>query len=397
MAEEKKNLQFDPNIDPNYDYRQEVEILAKRKRRGRIWIAIFSIALVTLILISFGSILVAQKQTSAASIRLVNRAKEIELAEVGFRVKTPLTAAEMLDYELTSDPRNDAMEEKVYWGKDRVDQRTLLFIIGKSGHEALSLTPVTTRDYKKGDDINLYRSFPEIDFSSRHVTTNFLAGDLDYFGFTVLFKIKLKNETVLSGYPFYFEHNSRFQGYNDVDHAIRLGFESNHTKDIIRPIAASGSGYTESSILVGGRLDLERQLGDNHHYYDYTTYPDDDGKFYEIAYGDFEHELTDEHWETTPAEAVDPEATGTVTKQGIHPLKMNAVTPKRAYFKNSFRYYSYVQEVGQQIAYTDEEGIAELDIKIWLEGWDPAATDDVDGVNFEADLGFLVRDKDLQR
>ncbi|HZJ89076.1 MAG TPA: hypothetical protein VFD05_00090, partial [Bacilli bacterium] len=372
-----------------------VEVLAKRKRRGRIWVTAFSIALVTLILISFGSILVAQKQTSAASIRLVNRAKEIELAEVGFRVATPLTAAEMADYNLTSDPRNDYMEEKVYWGQDRVDQRTLLFIIGKSGHDALSLTPVTTREYKKDDDIKLYRSFPEIDFTSRHVTTNALAGNLDYFGFTVLFKIKLRNDTVLSGYPFYFEHNSRFQGYNDVDHAIRLGFESSYRKDIIRPIAASGSAYTESSISVGGRLDLDRQLGDEHHFYDYTTYPDDDGKFYEIAYGDFEHALTDEHWESNPAGAIDPEVTGVVTKPGIHALKVDEVTPKRAYFKNSFRYYSYVQEVGQQIAFTDEEGIAELDIKIWLEGWDPAATDDVDGINFEADIGFLVRDKDL--
>lgn len=392
MADKDVN-NIDLELDPNYDYRRELEILAKRKKRGRIWILTFSIALVTIILISFGSILVAQKQTSAASIRLVNRAKEIEIAQVGFKLDTPLTAKEQEDYSLKPDLKNAYREEKVYWGTNRVDQETFRFIISKSGHEALSLTPVTTRDYKIGDDINLYRSFPDLDFTSRHVTTTQKAGELDYFGFTILFKIQVKNDPILSGYPFYFEHNSRFQGYNAVDYAIRLGFESDHTKDIIRPIASSGNAYTESSVAVGGRLDLERQAHDERHYYDYTTYTDD-GNFYEIAFGDFEHPLTDDHWEDEVAGIIEDDTGKPITAPHVLALKVDSITPKRAYFKNSFRYYSYINEVGQPIVFTDEEGIAEVDIKIWLEGWDPAATDDVDGINFEADLGFLIRDKD---
>ncbi len=378
----------------NFDYRQELVTLARRKKVARVWISIASLLLTAFIIISFVSYFVGQERASAASIRLTNRANEISLAEMGFRLAPDvvLTESDLDTHHLVRDPRNASGTENIYWGGTRVSQQTFRFIVERSGHpEGLSLSPVTTRAYNSGDEIKLYRNYNNVDYYERHIISEDLVDESYYFGFNVLFKIALKHGGDLADYPFYFELDSRFQGYNDIDKAIRLGFESNTARDILRPIRYQANLETAGSINVGGRLNVRRQQNEEHDYYDYTTVMHD-GKYHEIAFGDFEHELTDAHWEDTVFG--ESTAEGTRTAPHVHALKVNDIIPKKAHFKNSFRHYSYHSNVGSPIAYSDENGIVDIDIKIWLEGWDPASTNDIDGINFEADLGFMVRDKD---
>lgn len=385
---EKKN---EAELDPNYDFQQELVQLAKRKKGGRKWTAIFSLILSSFIIISFVGYLVGQQRASAASVRLTNKAKDISLANVGFRTQVALTPTELETHFFTADESNAFNDTYIYWTTNRVSQKTFKFIVEKSGHpEGLSLNPITSRAFKTGDEIKLYNNYSGVQYDNRHLVNEALASHENYFGFDVLFKVEAKNVESLLGYPFYFESGSKFQGYNDIDQALRLGFTSSTTSDIIRPLA-SGGGITESSVAVGGRLDLGRQLNDEQHYYDYSN-ATEDGKRYEIAFGDFEETLTDEHWESEPNSATSEDEVQTAP--GVYRLKLETITPKRAYFKNSFRHYSYINNIGNAIAYTDENGIAEVNVKIWLEGWDAASTDDIDGINFEAYIGFMVRDKD---
>ena len=394
---------IDPRIDPNYDYRADLESVAIRKKRAKWWIGVFSTLIAVFIIISFLGYLVAQEQASAASVRLTNRAKEIELAQIGFRLESPLTVHEQETYNLKPDARNAEVDKKVYWTTTRISQKTFEFVISKSGFpEGLTLSPVTSRAFKANDELRLYNSYDGLPIDERHFVSTTEASHFDYFGFDILFKITLKNNNEsLAGFPFYFDASSQFRGYNAIDRAIRFGFTSDYTSDIIRPVPYIKNNETEGSIAVGGRYDfLHKQTppqGYNndefykYSYYDYTEFKDSDGKQYEIAFGDFTEVLTDEFWEDTPASVND--LPGPKTAPGIYAFKDDKATPLRAYFKNSFRHYSYINKVGQYIAVTNEEGIAELDVKIWLEGWDPAATNDVDGINFEADIGFEVRDK----
>jgi hypothetical protein len=131
-------------------------------------------------------------------------------------------------------------------------------------------------------------------------------------------------------------------------------------------------------------------------YFDFTSDPTllEDGEIdetlYEIAYGDFVDELADDSWgpaenEDIPADTSEVAFYNGGTKSGVRPLT-NAVPAMAGYDKIS----TYQQGTGNMpIAVTDENGIAEVKIKIWLEGWDHACTNLLVSGTFGAQLKFI--------
>ena len=175
----------------------------------------------------------------------------------------------------------------------------------------------------------------------------------------------------LDNIAIYFNRDTKVHGQNELPKALRFGFQSGAKKDIISP----GRTLLEENDYTGGA-----KLGES-------------GELiYEIAYGEFEQPLTNENWGEPLAEAEEKLEHGdvfhAVTYKGVRPL-INVV-PQRQYY-TSFQKYMLDGDKGEPLCYTNNLGVAEMNIKFWLEGWDLATTNKVVNKSFGMQLHFVAK------
>lgn len=395
-----------------YDIGEDILKEARRKKRARKLIRISSFIIAVLIIISYLGFALGQYFANATSLSIRTNVPEIRFAQVGFRLSTPISDTDSSKYNLQEDTSGVGGAGHVYWTNQDVSPQTLSFVLRHENYSDNSrLTPVTSRffakDQDKNEPVKLYDR-PRMVMANRQNVEEGLANTKDYFGIKVLFRLLIDGDGVLptlDNIPVYFARDTKFNGNNNITKAMRLGFQSEHTKDIISPgrIEPKVNNYL-NFINVGGRLDMDSTNSPvgRHGYYDYTVpidgilYGETGTHQYEIAYGDFDPALTNDNWgpATTEAEEVPQDLSGfnAATYSGVRPL-INAV-PARQYYTN-FAKYTMINGEGEPIAYTNQFGVTELDIKIWLEGWDAFTTDQLVGATFGAELRFEVGKKDL--
>ncbi len=416
MAEEKKtDLEYLIPDHAAYDLGAEILKTSRRKKTARRIIRYTSFIMIVFIIISYLGYTLGQYFASATTLSVRTNAPRIALAQVGFRLETPIDSRESERYNLTLDSGVVASGPGigyVYWTGENVSSETLAFILEHDKHASQGkLQPVTARWFDSAalinDPITLFDR-PRALQTIREVVEDEAALKQDYMALTILFRLLVSSDTTqqvaLDNFGVYFTRDTKFTGSTNLLNAMRVSVESPIVRDIISPgrKLTLESGYRDK-INVGGRLDLDgaNTAVGRHGYYDYTApiaVPGEEGlQRYEIAYGDFEFPLTNESWGevTTFADPVPENNTSQIaaTYVGVRPL-LGAI-PKTQDYTN-FEKYTRISEQGDPIAYTNEFGIAEFDMQIWIEGWDPNSSEKIVGSTFGAELKFEVAKKDLE-
>lgn len=366
----------------------------KRKKRAVLWATISSSVLAVFVIISYLGYTVGEYLANVTTISFNDRSNAVGITEVGFRVPTAIPANDQEKYKLVPDNYLIEGDGFVYWTTNSVGGQTLRYIINHAGYSSNNtVLPMTSKRFIKGDPIRLYEEPP---YNSVYpiMPQDTIASKEDYIGFTLLFRVA---QTVagsdpigVADYGIFVGKDIQFYGNNQITKALRFGFESDLTSDMISP-----GRDTNGEIAVGGRLDLDRDG-----YYDTTPEgarldPEDpEGAKYEIAYGDFIDPLTDGDWgavtsEEMPAPDLEEELSfyNAKTAIGVRPLLNNNAAVQQY---TTFSTYTAENADGQPIAITDTKGVAEVTIKMWLEGWDPVSDDELRDKSFGANLRFTA-------
>lgn len=404
MAEEI-NLSEHPLLEVADDIIRE----EKRRKRTKKVVAVSAFIIIVFIIISYLGYAIGYYIANATSLSLLSIDPEARFAQVGFRLSEPLTVTEQHKYNLQSDEGWVGGEGYVYWTTQNVSPQTMSFVLEHEGYSNTNrLSPVTSGSFTKDEDpylpLTLYEA-PKQNRAERHNLNLNVADPKDYFGFTVLFRLLIDEDRAgtipLDNIAIYFNKDTKVHGQNELPKALRFGFQSGAKKDIISPgrTLLEENDYT-GSIAVGGRLDLDdpRAPASLTGFYDYTfgldgaKYGESGEQIYEIAYGEFEQPLTNENWGEPLAEAEEKLEHGdvfhAVTYEGVRPL-INVV-PQRQYY-TSFQKYMLDGDKGEPLCYTNNLGVAEMNIKFWLEGWDLATTNKVVNKSFGMQLHFVAK------
>lgn len=365
----------------------------KRKKRSVLWATISSSALAVFVIISYLGYTVGEYLANVTTIWFDDTTNAAGITEVGFRVPTAIPASEQDKYELTSDNYGLSGSSFVYWTNNSVSGQALRFIISHSGYSANNtVTPMTSKRFTKGDPINLYAE-PPYNSVSPHAEQNTLASKDNYIQFTILLRVAQKvsdtQTTGVADYGIFVGKDIQFYGNNEITKALRFGFESSLTSDIISP-----GHSTNGTTAVGGRLDLDRNG-----FYDNTPEgarldPEQpEGAKYEVAYGDFINPLVESDWGSVNTEEIpaplEEELSFYNAKSavGVRPL-LNYTPAQQEY--TTFSAYTSENDDGLPMAMTDNQGIAEITIKMWLEGWDTFSGDRLRDKSFGANLRFVA-------
>lgn len=312
---------------------------------------------------------------------------EGDTLQVGFRLSEVLSEAERNRYNFTPDTHNIPGDGFIYWTDTEIEPETFAFIYAREGFSIdNTVQPITSGSFESGDPISLYeRSTSSYSSLSRIRPIDEIANKLHYVAFTLLFRMAhvsaenpLDDSEGVAGYNIYLDYGMRFIGSQNVTDALRMGIETSEMTDIISPGAK-----IPGTIDVGGRMDFN---GDG--YYDFARGTIDSGTYYEIGYGEFVNELTDANWGSPSGIVIPPHKDNdyffeAVSNSEASPL-INA-TPKTAIYSPISKHYP----LGIPLATTNELGVAEMKITIWLEGWDHACTNQIASAKFGADLKFV--------
>ncbi|OQC50069.1 MAG: hypothetical protein BWX57_00514 [Tenericutes bacterium ADurb.Bin024] len=381
----------------------------KRRKRTKKVVAVSAFIIIVFIIISYLGYAIGYYIANATSLSLLSKDPEARFAQVGFRLSEPITVTEQQKYNLQSDEGWVGGEGHVYWTTQNVSPQTMSFVLEHEGFSSTNrLTPVTSGAFVKDENpyfpLTLYEA-PKQNRAERHNLNLTEADPKDYFSFTVLFRLLIDEDRAgtipLDNIGIYFNRDTKVHGQNELPKALRFGFQSGDKKDIISPgrNLSENDGYL-GSIAVGGRLDLDDSRAPEavKGFYDYTfgldgaKYGETGEQVYEIAYGEFTHPLTNENWGEPLSESEPRLEHGdvfhAVTYQGVRPL-VNA-EPERQYF-TSFQKYMLDGDKGEPLAYTNNLGVAEMNIKFWLEGWDLATTNKVVNKSFGMQLHFVAK------
>ena len=364
----------------------------KRKKRARLWATISSSVLAIFVIISYLGYTVGEYLANVTTISFNDRSNPVGITEVGFRLQTAIPVTDQEKYKLAPDNYNVGGAGFVYWTSNTVAGQTLRYVIDHDGYSSNNtVTPITSKRFVKGDSINLYAE-PTHNSVNPYAPQDEVASKDDYIKFTLLFRVAESvsdTQTIgVADYGIFVGKDIQFYGNNKITSALRFGFESSLTTDIISPGRNLESGET----AVGGRLDLDRDG-----YYDTTPVearldPEQpEGWEYEIAYGDFVDPLEDSDWGPVTTELIPADTEQELsfynagTKAGVRPLV--TYTPAIQHF-TSFKTYTSEEETGQPMAVTADNGVAEIAFTMWLEGWDPFSGDDIRDKSFGANLRF---------
>jgi hypothetical protein len=377
----------------NIDLENEVANNRKRKKRAVIWATISSSVLAIFVIISYLGWTVGEYLANVTTITFNDQSDEVGITEVGFRVASAIPQADQEKYELAADNFAIGGEGYVYWTSNTVSGQTLRYIINHTGYSKNnSVLPMTSKRFVKGDPIVLYAE-PATNSVYPHCVQDTPASKDDYVAFTLLFRVaKYVSETQTIGaadYGIFIGKDIQFYGSTDIQKALRFGFESSLTSDIVSP-GRNAAG----EIAVGGPLDLDRNG-----YYDSTPEgarlnpEDSEGAKYEIAYGDFINPLQDSDWGPVTTEAIpasDDEELSFYhagTAAGVRPL-VNYIPAIQNI--NSFDAYKADNEASAPMGFTNAKGVAEITFTMWLEGWDPSSGDHLRDKSFGANLRFTA-------
>lgn len=372
----------------------------KRKKRAKLLGLISTSVLTAFVIISYLGYSVGTRLSNSTSIVLLDKNAETGLQEIGFRVSKAIPRVDQEKYGIWEDDHNIGGQGYVYWTRPSVGSNLVRYLVAHDGYTNDNvLAPVTSGPFKKGDAISIYNQ-PVLPIDDRPIAEQKKpATKTSYFALDVIFRVTRKQSEQsyvgVEDYGIYLEKDFSFVGEIKLKEALRFGFESNITSDIIS-VGRLQEGATE----VGGRLDVD---GDG--YYDtvnQSSFHDSDpeGTKYELAYGDFISPLSGDNWGVIASEDIIP-SVGTdkmdiytaKTKAGVRPF-INYTPAKQEYtiFKTYLFDGDSTTNTVNPIAITDTRGLAEVKIKIWLEGWDKSATDDLKGKTFGANLRFIANE-----
>lgn len=412
-VKEKKNKQDEQEyqIPEHVDYDLGADIIRTNKQKliARRIAQISAFILIVFIIISFLGFTLGQYFASATTMSVNAKQPEIALAQVGFKFKnnkTPLDTNERARYSLQLDDNDPGL----YWTGDTVSKEVISFILERDGYASNGkLYPVTARSFALSDgkeDLQLFEGIRNIS-NERHSVEENPANKEYYMDLSVYFRLLVQGDysgqVALDNFGVYFTKDTKFSGNDDIKKALRVGVSSQSLVDIIGPgYDFKNETSSRAKINVGARLDLDgpKSGAGKHGYYDYTNEIfGDDGvttSRYEIAYGDFEEEITDALWgEVNTVENEVPSNNSlynAATYLNVRPL-INA-TPKTQEY-TAFSTYIREGEKGEAITYTNQYGVASFNLRIWIEGWDPNSSQQIANKTFGAQLKFEVYKKGL--
>lgn len=371
------------------EYNKDLALNKKRKKRARILLAVSTTTVTAFVLISFLGYTFGRFFANSTTLAFTNKTLGDQgIIEVGFRTNKLLNSEQINTYKLKVDAYDTGGEGYVYWTGDTVSPKLMKFISEHNGYSGTnSVQPVTSKKYVKGQEVILYDE-PSPNNYYHIVNPDNDAPLKDYISFTTLFRVANEVSSTssvgLANYGVYFASDTMFNGANNITKALRFSFESDYLSDILSP-----GKKTPGSIEVGGRMDL-----DNDGMFDKALIDSIDPNnqtsdvAYEIAYGEFEEELSDSDWGEVTSETIMRSGEKTFfnanTSKGVRPLE-NYVASKAYY--NPISNYHHKKE---HMAVTNEKGIAEIKFNIWLEGWDHDCTNKLNGSSFGAQLKFIT-------
>lgn len=389
----KEKTQKDISSPIEINFRDELAKSLKRRRRSKRWLFISLLSLSSFVVISYVGMTVGEFLSNATSINLSKSNSDIEVSSLGFRVSKEISLTDQNKYGLFADVNNDE-DNLIYWARANINPTLTRFIMDHEGYASSNtLYPVTTGTYQKGQPVDLFVQ-PNPFNAYPIVNPKIAANKKDYLFLDLLVKIGFENPanpSSLKDYRLHIDRTIDFFGNDNIARSLRFGFESNYNDILMSDIISPGRNEAGET-LVGGRLDLDQDG-----FYDYTIdkvklqETDLEAYKYEIAYGDFEYLNKDDSWaEVNPADVVNPNPKSFFmanSKENIKPL-VN-YRPAVAQYNRFSAYYDNLDD-SDPIAFTDESGIAEVKVKIWLEGWDRYTTNSLIGHTFGAQLRFAI-------
>ncbi|HOJ45180.1 MAG TPA: hypothetical protein PK340_04050 [Bacilli bacterium] len=327
--------------------------------------------------------------------------------DIGFKTPVPVAGAAGLGLIEDDDLTND-IDEFVYWAPQSVNAAIMDAVIAASGHTSGNeLKPITSGSYEADDAILPFYARPEFDANrtNLHVPLNTPATKADYIGFTVMFRALTQEldpeDAVGVETPIYFDTPTTVTASAGVD-ALRLGFKAINegTTNIIKPEAA-----VDGETTVGGVMDLNGDGANDYTFPEYILGVLQPQR--EIVYGEFDGLETDPleaeyDWAATATNpGVTPEpfsnqdflagdtATGIYAFEGAAKAKTAEYTTFATYFDDPLE-DDILDDI--PLTSTDANGLAEVEMMMWLEGWDPAAKNNIQEALIGAALAFVAPD-----
>lgn len=311
--------------------------------------------------------------------------KSIEIDGTSFGRSTDLkigfvSSAYLTSDSLTYDLANSQLESKdIYWVDDvTVTSDIVEYVLEETGYSDGEIFPITSGAFNTGQtDFNLYDPpLLNCTFSEYHSD----ASSNQYIHLSLAFMSSggySTSSTVNEGSEIYL---TDFSIAGQAKNSSRVLFSSDTLGKVLTSPTDDEDGYT----LVGGPLDLD-QDGE----FDYKNETKKE-IFYgqrdlEVSYGDaYEEDL----------ETVDRNFDSFANpnhSEGVYPVTDVDATAAKAYYESTGNYiYTGVEEDVSPLAITDDNGIAFLDIDIFLEGWDTDLINSVIGSNIGLSMEFGI-------
>lgn len=280
------------------------------------------------------------------------------LMEIGFISNVQLD--DYKAYDLSIDENNS----NIYWSHSEISEDVLNYVLSSNGYAYNKLFPVSSGSFDGTSDFSLIGNpyYLEDGFTP--------AKKFGYLYLPLVFRVKdVDSQEYLSGKSIYLS-NSSLSTRNGIDQAIRVYMKNDINSFIYNP-----SQMHDGETAVGGVLNLNEDM-----YYDYK-----DGK--EFVYGEYENIVYTSSY--SGENEVDPKDVTTFTanhKGGVMTVDKEKSTFKTAkYLGND----SLISD-GKILTITGEDGIARLDLTLYLEGWDKSVINENIGSYFNLNLNFGV-------
>ena len=287
-----------------------------------------------------------------------------------------------LEYDLAEDDRTLADEGKlIYWCKEKIEAKTINYVLNENGYASTRLTPVTTSEYDYTsaslDDFTLYHR-PTYRINYNTANPAFISETDAYCRLNFVFRFEDIDNIgeYLPGYDVFLsgcEIDGVHEGH-EVYKAARFFFRNGYEQFLINPTANE-----DGEDVVGGVLDLDADG-----FYDF----DESG--YEVIYGEsadysYNEEKTSENGSLTFNERTTFIANHKKDVYAINPLSFE---PKVVNYTSIDRFTSKAKAITTM----DENyhNLGRFDFFIYYEGWDTHLVDSEQGYGFNLDLTFEV-------
>ncbi len=287
-----------------------------------------------------------------------------------------------LAYDLAEDDRTLAEEGKlIYWCKEKIEARTINFVLRENGYATTKMMPVTSGAFNfedENDSFNLYRRPGYLDnYSIDDSTSSAMTGSYSRLNFAFRFEDIDSIGSYLPDYNVFmsgFKIESTHAG-REIYKSVRVYFENGYERFLINPTAEE-DGFDN----VGGILDLNADG-----FYDFDKYN------HEVIYGETEsYEFNPEQTAVDGNLAFDERDTFVSNhKQGVYAVNEDTLEPKTASYITMERFTSKAKA----ITYTNANyhNIGLFDMYIYFEGWDRHLVDAEQGYGYNLDLKFEVQ------